>query len=102
MGRRAQPASRQDEEDEAVRIIDCEQGSVERFRARLGIPTASQFGKIVTRKTGQLSKSSTVYAYKLISEKLLYAPTETVDWQMSMARGKQMVPVAVKQHELMN
>ncbi len=85
-----------------MKIIDCEQGSVEWFRARLGIPTASQFDKIVTPKTGQLSKSSTVYAYKLICEKLLNAPTETVDGQMWMERGKEMEPVAVKQYEWLN
>lgn len=51
-----------------MRIIDCEQHSPEWFAARLGVPTASEFGDIITPKTGKLSASADGYIDRLIDE----------------------------------
>ncbi len=85
-----------------MRVFDCEQGSAEWFRARLGIPTASSFDKIVTPVTGKLSKSSVKYAYRLLAERLLNAPMETIEGQQWMERGKELEPLAANQYEFVN
>ena len=55
-----------------MEIIDCEQGSGEWLRARLGLPTASCFGQIVkqdmTPRTGDMPNS---YMAQLIAERLM-------------------------------
>ena len=83
-----------------MRIVDCEQGSVEWFRARLGIPTASQFDQIVT-PTGKLSKSADKYAYRLLAERLLNAPMTPVEGQEWMERGRELEPMAARQYEFL-
>jgi putative phage-type endonuclease len=50
-------------------VLDIEQGTEEWQKARLGIPTASNFDKIVTTK-GDLSKQSKKYLYTLASEQV--------------------------------
>src|SRR5258708_24160587 len=85
-----------------MKIIDCEQGSVEWYRARIGIPTASEFHQIVTPAKGLLSKSSRKYAYRLIAERLLNRPMESVEGQQWMERGKELEPKAAAQYEFVN
>lgn len=85
-----------------MKIHDVQQGSPEWFRSRLGIPTASCFDQIVTPVTGKLSKSADRYAYRLIAERLLNTPSETVEGQTWMERGKELEPQAVKQFEWVN
>jgi len=51
-----------------VIVLDMEQGSPEWFEARRGIPTASEFPKIITAKTGKLSTQCIDYISKLIVE----------------------------------
>ena len=82
-----------------MRIIDCAQGTAEWFTVRMGKPTASCAAKILTPKTGQLSKQSRDYAFKLLAERLLNRPTETMDGQHWMERGKELEPKAVQQLE---
>ncbi len=82
-----------------MKIIPCEQGSADWYFARLGIPTASCFDQIVTPAKGQLSKSSVKYAYRLITERLLNTPTESLEGQQWMERGKELEPRAVAQYE---
>lgn len=48
-------------------IIDCEQGSPEWLAARLGVGTASQFGRIITA-SGKASASADAYIAELIDE----------------------------------
>ena len=48
-------------------ILECEQGSVPWVEARLGIPTASEFSKVVT-PGGKLSASRRPYLGKLVAE----------------------------------
>lgn len=51
------------------KIIEAEQRSLEWFEARKGVPSASDFDKIVT-STGTQSKQRTKYMYQLAGEKL--------------------------------
>lgn len=51
-----------------MRIIDCEQHSPEWFAARLGIPTASEFGSIITAKRGEYAAAAETYIDRLIDE----------------------------------
>ena len=51
-----------------MKVISCEQGADEWFEARLGIPTASGFSRIITPKTGKLSTASKKYIAELIAE----------------------------------
>jgi YqaJ-like viral recombinase domain len=53
----------------------------------------------VTPAKGELSKSSVKYAYRLITERLLNTPLESVEGQGWMDRGKELEPMAVKQYE---
>lgn len=50
-------------------IIDCEQNTPEWDAIRLGLPTSSEFKKIIT-STGAISKQRNKYLYKLAGEKL--------------------------------
>jgi len=54
---------------------DIEQGSERWLQARLGIPTASAFDKIVT-STGKASTQSNAYMNKLLAEWLTGRPSE--------------------------
>lgn len=70
-------------------VLDCAQGSHEWFKARLGIPTASEFSKIMTPAKCDYSRSATTYMHKLIAERLTgkEATGFTSEW---MERGKEM------------
>jgi len=48
-------------------IVNCEQNTPEWYEARLGIPTASGFDRIITTK-GEVSKSREKYLYELAGE----------------------------------
>jgi hypothetical protein len=81
-----------------MKIIECEQGSPTWYSARLGIPTASQFHRIVT-PTGRLSSSAKAYAHYLIAETLLGRSLETemnLEW---IERGRQLEPEAARAYE---
>jgi putative phage-type endonuclease len=68
-----------------MRIVECEQGSVEWFQAKAGVPSASNFDKIVTT-TGFASKQKVKYMYRLAGETITGMPEETYQ-NMAMARG---------------
>jgi len=53
-----------------MQVLNLEQGTIEWFDARKGIPTASCFSKIVTSAKCEKSKTSKTYMYELIAEKL--------------------------------
>lgn len=69
--------------------IDCLQGSDEWFQARLGVPTSSEFNKIITPSKMEPSKSAGNYINKLLAEWLSGKPDESFksDW---MKRGHEM------------
>lgn len=80
---------------------DMLQGSDEWFAARLGIPTASEFSRIITGAKGDLSKQAGGYAHALVAETLLGRPLEKgggSSW--AMERGKALEPFAVEQYSL--
>jgi hypothetical protein len=51
-----------------MRILDCEQRSPEWYAARRGIPTASEFGRIVTDKRGDYAAGADTYINELLDE----------------------------------
>ena len=73
-------------------IRDIEQGSPEWHQLRLGIPTASNFDKIIT-STGELSATLPKYALELASQYLILEP-EIGYCNEAMLRGKELEPLA--------
>ena len=59
-----------------MRIINCEQRSAEWFFSRAGVPTASDFDKIVT-SDGSPSRQRQKYMYELVGQKLGALPEES-------------------------
>jgi len=78
-------------------LLDCPQYSDEWWQSRVGIPTSSNFDKIVT-STGQKSKSWSTFAYKLVGEKLSGKCEDSYSsaW---MDRGKELEAEARKAYE---
>ncbi len=79
---------------------DVIQGTSEWAELRCGIPTASQFHRIIT-PNGEPSKQSEVYLYELIAERILREPTVgyTSHW---MDRGSDLELEAVNYYEFLN
>jgi hypothetical protein len=81
-------------------IHEMEQGSDAWFAARLGIPTASEFHRIITSAKGDLSASAGKYAHALVAETLLGRPlVRSPGTPWAMARGKELEPFAIAQYE---
>lgn len=77
-----------------LQIIECEQGTEAWFRARAGIPTASEFGTVMAKgRGGGDSKTRQTYLYKLAGEVITGEPTESFT-NVHMERGKVMEPEA--------
>ena len=57
-----------------MKIIDVIQGSPEYHAAHRGVPSASQFHRIITPKTGKLSAQADGYINELIAEKYSLLP----------------------------
>jgi hypothetical protein len=77
-----------------VKVLDVMQGSPEWLQARLGIPTASAFDRIISPKKLQASTQAPTYRNQLLAEWLLGHP---IDWGGSsqfMDRGTAMEPEA--------
>lgn len=72
-----------------MKIIECEQGTPEWFAARAGIPTASEFDKILTAG-GKASTQLEGYANLLIAEMLVQGQVETWGGSMWTQRGKEL------------
>ena len=82
-------------------IIDnCAQLSDEWFQARSGIPSASNFNKIVTSK-GATSKSAEKYMMLLAGERILGTKEETYQ-NAAMERGILLEPEARALYEMTN
>ena len=71
-----------------MKILDVVQNSPEWFSARCGIPTASNFDKIITAK-GEPSKQRTKYLYQLAGERITGIAEETYQ-NATMLRGIEM------------
>lgn len=73
-----------------ITIFDCEQNTPEWFRARMGIPTASEFSTVMASgRDGGESKTRKTYMYKLAGEIVTGEPMETYS-NVHMERGKVM------------
>ena len=83
-------------------IHDVEQGSPEWLQLRLGIPTASEFDKILTPKTMKPSASARPYMFRLAAEKLLNRQLDSIDHLEHIAHGKEWEADAVSAYELIN
>lgn len=81
-----------------MKVHNVAQGSEAWLKLRLGIPTASNFHKIVT-PTGKLSTQARSYMFSLIAEQLLGYPMDNLDNIAWIARGKQLEPQAVEMYE---
>jgi len=79
-------------------IIDCIQGTPEWFAARCGIPSASNFDKILTTD-GKPSKQRIKYLYQLAGEKTAGKQEETYQ-NAAMLRGIEMEDEARKLYEI--
>jgi hypothetical protein len=75
-----------------------EQGSEAWHKLRIGIPTASEFDRIIT-STGLLSKSSRKYAHWLVAERVLGRSLESFDKSEWITRGTALEPVAARAYE---
>lgn len=83
-----------------MKILDVQQRSDAWHEARLGIPTASRFGELVTSK-GKLSSSDRTrkYCCELLVERMLGMPADTgqTPW---MDRGEDLELSALRYYEL--
>jgi len=79
-------------------IHEIAQGSDEWFALRAGIPTASEFSKIVTSK-GDLSKSISGYAATLAGEYYAGKPLDRWEGNQHTERGNELEPVARSNYE---
>jgi predicted phage-related endonuclease len=81
-----------------VKIIACKQGSPEWLRARLGVPTASCFDKILSPAKLAPSASQGKYRARLLAEWYLGQPLDEAESGF-MQRGTQLEGEAVKWFE---
>ncbi|HTS05743.1 MAG TPA: YqaJ viral recombinase family protein [Candidatus Eisenbacteria bacterium] len=81
-----------------MKEIQVEQGSNEWIAARLGLPTASNFEKIIT-PGGKLSTSSRKYACFLAAEKILNRQLESLDHLEWVQHGKMHEEAAAQNYE---
>lgn len=80
-------------------ILQCEQGDLSWNEARLGIPTASAFGRIVT-PTGKLSEQRKSYLCDLLAEWALGYAMDAVPDLYWIDRGKALEAEARAYYEL--
>ncbi len=81
-----------------MRIHDCIQGTSEWTRLRAGIPTSSDFDKILTAG-GSPSKQAEMYMFALLAERIMGHPR--IEYMSRwMDRGSQMEAEAVSFYEL--
>lgn len=80
-------------------VVQCEQRSEEWLSARLGIPTASEFDKIIMPATGKASTSADAYMFRLLGEWMTGKQQESFQsgW---MERGSELEPEARAYYEL--
>lgn len=82
-------------------LIDwhVQQGSIDWYRLRAGIPTASEFHHIITPKKMQLAESRKSYQCRLIAERLLNWQANSLDKIRHIEDGKTNEPFAIAQLE---
>lgn len=80
-------------------VHDCEQNSEDWFSLRAGIPTASNFSKLVT-STGEISKTLSSYALTLAAEKFSGGKVDAWDGNYHTERGKDLEEEALASYKL--
>jgi len=81
-----------------MKILDIQQQTPEWYQAKVGIPSSSNFDKIITTK-GEPSKQSQKYLYKLAGEFVAGKSEETYQ-NASMLRGVELEAEARQCYEL--
>lgn len=81
-----------------MKVIDLVQGSPEWLEARAGVPTASEFDRIINMD-GKPSKQREKYLYQLAGERVTGKKEETYT-NGAMARGVELEPEARQLYEL--
>ncbi len=81
-----------------MKIHDVEQRSDEWYALRAGLPTASEFSKIVTSK-GEASKSASGYALTLAAELFAGRPVDAWEGNVWTERGREMEQRAIDLYE---
>lgn len=84
-----------------LRFWECEQGSEEWHQLRMGIPTASQFHRIMTPTQRKFAAAATGYACELAVERLLGETKAPIDGLRWVERGKVLEPHAVSHYEFL-
>lgn len=80
-----------------MKVINCEQGSEEWFAARLGVPSASNFSKVLAKGSGATRKS---YMYELAAEIITGERAESYS-NAAMEHGNLYEAEARKAYEFM-
>lgn len=82
--------------------VPCVQLSPEWYEARCGIPTASNFHRIITAKTMKLAASADDYIAELIAERICQHPGAMTETPMNaaMRHGVECEPDARKWYEM--
>ncbi len=86
----------------AIYHYDVEQGSETWFNLRLGIPTASEFSKIMTPAKMELSKQADEYALLKLSEIMTGEYQGIFEPTYYMERGKILENEAIEAYEFQN
>lgn len=82
-------------------VHNCEQGSPEWHEVRMGIPTASEFDKLLT-PTGKPSASIKGLVYKKLAETFTGKPADGFEGNAHTERGKELEPDAIAFYEMQN
>lgn len=78
--------------------LDYPQGGHDWIHARLGIPTASQFDRLITPKTGKPSAAADGYLDELLAEWLIGEPLDD-ELTVWMERGRDLEDSAIRFYE---
>jgi hypothetical protein len=85
-----------------MKIYDVKQGSPEWLALRAGIPTASEFHRILTAKKLEISTQAEKYRARLIAERIIGRPIEDIEPSYEseyMRRGSDLELQAIKAYE---
>lgn len=83
-----------------MRVINVEQGTDEWLAARLGVPSASSFGRLIT-PTGRRAKTFDAYVSQLVDERVT-GLLDRIPQNDAMARGSELEPEARAYYEFMS
>lgn len=86
-----------------MRVIECQQYSEAWWNARRGIPTASEFHRIITNVRGEPSKGQKAYIAQLLADRVSLNPpfhTERQGHTQAMRNGIDLEPEARRWYEI--